>query len=89
MRLTHHAEIRMQQRTIPPLILDWLIDYGATSYDKHGARKRYFDKRSRKRLMKEVGKSIVSQLSKHLTVYAVTTDDSVITVGYRTKRIKR
>ena len=89
MRLTHHAEVRMAQRSIPPLIVDWLVDYGATSYDKHGAKRRFFDKRSRKRLTSAVGKSVVGQLSKELSAYIVVGNDSVITVGYRTKRIKR
>ena len=89
MRLTQHAEVRMEQRSISPLIVDWLIDFGSTSYDKHGAKKRFFDKRSRKRLNKAVGKTVVGQLSKELSAYIVTADDCVITVGYRTKRIKR
>jgi hypothetical protein len=89
MRLSQHAEVRMEQRAIPPLIVDWLIDYGSTSYDKHGAKKRIFDKRSRKRLTSAVGKSVVGQLSKQLSAYIVVSDEKVITVGYRTKRIKR
>jgi hypothetical protein len=79
----------MQQRAIPPLIVDWLIDYGSTSYDKHGAERRFFDKRSRKQLSGAVGKSVVAQLSKQLSTYVVIGNDSVITIGYRTKRIKR
>ena len=89
MRLSQHAEVRMEQRAIPPLIVDWLIDYGSTSYDKHGAKRRFFDKRSRKRLTSAVGKSVVRQLSKQLSAYIVVNDEKVITVGYRTKRIKR
>ena len=89
MYLSKHAKIRMQQRSIPPLIIDWLIDHGATSYDKHGAKRRFFDKRSRKRLMQAVGKTVVTQLSKELSAYIVVSDESVVTAGYRTKRIKR
>lgn len=90
MRLSNHAQVRMQQRAIPPLIAEWLNEYGSTSYDKHGAMRKFFDKRSRKRLRKIVGKQVVEQLSKELSAYiVVSTDDTVITAGYRTKRIRR
>lgn len=90
MRMTRHAEIRMQQRAIPPLVTEWLDQFGATAYDKHGAKRRFFDKQSRKRLTRAVGKKVVNQLSKELSAYMVVSDDkAVLTVGYRTKRIKR
>jgi hypothetical protein len=89
MKLTQHAEVRLEQRAISPLIVDWLLDFGATKYDKHGAKLRFFDKSSRKKLTKIVGKPIVGQLAKQLSAYIVTGNDCVITVGYRTKRIKR
>ena len=33
---TVHATIRAQQRGVPPLIEDWLLDYGAEQFDGHG-----------------------------------------------------
>jgi hypothetical protein len=89
MRLTQHAETRMGQRCISPLIVDWLLDYGATKHDSHGAELMFFDKCSRRRLVKAVGKPVVGQLSKQLSAYIVVGDNAVITVGHRTKRIKR
>jgi len=41
-----NAQARCHQRQIPPLLLDWLKHYEATSFDKQGARIRYFDKES-------------------------------------------
>ena len=89
MRLTQHAEVRMGQRSISPLIVDWLLDYGATKHDKHGAEVMYFDKISRRKLTKAVGKPVVGQLAKQLSAYIVVGDNCVITVGHRTKRFKR
>ena len=89
MRLTQHAEVRMGQRSISPLIVDWLLDYGSTTHDKHGAELMYFDKGSRKRLTKAVGKPVVGQLSKQLSAYIVVGDNCVITVWHRTRRIRR
>ena len=89
MNLTKHAEQRMGQRSISPLIVDWLLDYGATKHDKHGAEVMYFDKISRKNLTRAVGKPVVGQLAKQLSAYIVVGDNCVITAGYRTKRIRR
>ena len=35
---TEHAIVRKQQRGIPPLIANWLIDYGDEEFDGHAAR---------------------------------------------------
>ena len=88
MRTTRHADRRIQQRRLSPLILRWLLEFGAHTYDKHGAIIRHFDKRSRKALSRAVGAKIVSQLGRHLNVYAVTCGAEVITAGYRTKRVR-
>ena len=89
MNMTHHAEIRAQQRCIPPLIVDWLMEFGAREHDKHGAEVVFFDKRSKRMLAKEVGKPIVDKLSCLMKAYLVTCDGTVITTGYRHKRITR
>jgi len=87
--LTNHAQIRLQQRCVPALIVDWLFDYGALVYDEHGAQIRFFDKKSLKALAQSAGQGIVKQLSKYLNAYMVTDDDTIITVGYRYKRVNR
>ena len=89
MIMTNHAAVRIRQRAIPPLIVDWLLEFGATKHDKHGAEIKFFDKTSRKKLSKKVGNLIVGALSKQLSTYLVVQNDCVITVGYRTKRIRR
>lgn len=87
--LTNHAQIRLQQRCVPTLIVDWLLDYGALVYDGHGAQIRFFDKKSLKALAQSAGQGIVKQLSKYMKAYIVTDEDTVITVGYLYKRVYR
>ena len=87
--LTSHAEIRMQQRGIPPLVVDWLQDYGAITYDKHGCAFRYFDKRSRRRLAKAVGKHPFNRMAGCLDTYLVEKGGAVLTVGHRFRRIRK
>ena len=71
MKHTRHSEKRMQERGIPPLILQWLQDYGAAEYDDHGATIRYFDRRSRQTLARDVGQRVVKRLAEFLDAYSV------------------
>jgi hypothetical protein len=89
MNTTQHAEVRMQQRCIDPLIVEWAIRYGAKTHDGRGGVKRYFDKRSRKALARDVGDRVVDLLSPLLNTIVIhsATDDTIITVAHRTKRI--
>jgi hypothetical protein len=88
--MSRHAEIRSQQRSIPPLIVDWLVQFGAETYDGRGAMVRHFDRPSLRQLEKHVGRSVVSRLSELLDAYVVTdSDGTIITVGHRFKRVSR
>jgi hypothetical protein len=40
----------MQQRGIPPLVVDWLLRFGHMRHDHRGAIVYYFDKHSRRDL---------------------------------------
>lgn len=88
MELTHHANVRCQQRGIPPLIREWLQEFGSEVVS-HGARKRYFDHRAKRRLAAAVGAQVVDRLGGLLNVYIVEGDDRLITAGHRTRRIKQ
>ncbi len=87
-QLTKHANVRLQQRGIPPLIVEWLTSYGASRYDHRGTEILYFDKHSRKALARAVGAEIVSRLAGLLDTYAVVADGgAVVTAGHRYRRI--
>lgn len=86
-QLSKHASDRCQQRSVPPVIVEWLLDFGSVEHDHRGAEIRFFDERSRKRLASEVGEAVVSKLADLLDAYLVVKDETVLTVGYRFKRI--
>ena len=88
MHLTRHAAIRCQQRSIPPLIREWLLQYG-NEVQAHGAVKRFFDREAKRRLAADVGAKVVDRLGDLLNLYLVEADSKVITAGVRTRRIKR
>jgi hypothetical protein len=77
----------MQQRCIPPLIVEWLHQYGSVVHT-HGAKKLYFDKNARKRLARDAGEQVVRRLNRLLDTYLVVSGDTVITAAHRFERIK-
>ena len=86
---THHSQVRAQQRGIPPLMIDLLLQFGASEPTGSGVAKMFFDKPSRKRVAAYAG-ALAPLLDEHLDVYAVVSPDmKVITVGYRLERIRR
>jgi hypothetical protein len=91
MNMTHHAAIRSQQRGIPPLINQWLDQFGEEEYDGHGGVRRYFSRASIRAMEREFGREILSKLAEYFSSYKVASshDGCTITVGHRTKRIRR
>jgi hypothetical protein len=90
MKMTRHARHRASTRGIPPLIIEWLSAYGAERHDGHGGVVRYFSHDSVRRLKRDVGGQLVRQLRKYLRAYVVEgiDDGSMITVGWRDRRVK-
>lgn len=86
--LTAHAATRVQQRALPPLVLDWLHTYGHEHHDGRGATVLFFNKTARRRLERGVGREPVRRMKQWLNAYAVVSDDGqVVTAGHRFKRI--
>lgn len=82
---THHALVRQQQRGVPPLIRDWLLDFGEEQYDGHGGVLRYFSRNAIRKVERSVGKTPVARMSEYLRCYLVQSshDGAVITLGKR------
>ena len=88
--ISNHALTRMRQRSIPRIAIDLLLSLGKRQFTGHGCIIYHFDKQAKKRLTRAVGVS--SQQSSHIsrTYLVASVDEStIITVGYRTKRIHR
>ena len=88
---TKHAKVRAQQRGIPPLIGQWLDNFGEEEYDGRGGVVRYFSHRSVRAMEREVGREPVRRFADYLDAYKVLSsrDGCVITIGFRTKHIRR
>ena len=82
---TRHSEKRSQQRGIPPLIINWLLDYGEESHDGIGGVIRFFDRRSLRNMEREIGQAPLKRMSEYLRCYLVQSnrDAAILTVGKR------
>lgn len=91
MTRTAHASLRAQQRGIPPLVEQWLDDFGERLFDGHGGVVRFFSRRSRRKLERACGRAVVARLSEYLDCFKVeaSNDGSTITLGHRIRRINR
>lgn len=89
--LTRHACKRQASRAIPPLVIDWLLDLGRWTHGSGGADIVCFDAPARRQVRREVGPKHYARYERVLsTAYAVVgADGAVITVGHRTRRLRR
>ena len=83
---TKHAKTRSSQRGIPPLISDLLILYGDTKYTGRQGRLKFFSKKSKQKMSRDLGAPVVDQLSRFFNIYQLESIyGSIITNARRTK----
>lgn len=88
--MTNHARARIQQRGIPEVVVENLLDFGREAYDHLGSRIFYFDRRARQALRRACGKETYKRIEARLDAYAVLAPSGdIVTVGHRTRRINR
>lgn len=88
--MSKHASTRLQQRAIPPIVLDLLFDFGKFEYDHRGSTMYYFDKLGKEQARVVLQKSNSTQIDHCLNAYFVMgSDGSILTVGHLVKRINR
>lgn len=87
---TKHAQIRAQQRAIPPFVDRLLDEFGDEVHDGQGAIRVFFSHRSIRHMERAFGRRPVTLLNRYLNAYKVETTDGVtITKGWRTGRMKQ
>lgn len=88
--LTRHAADRLQQRGIPPIVVELLDRFGAAERAT-GAERLYFDRRAEKEMREFLGGArSMRVVEPWLNAYAVIADNGeVITVGHRQRRFRR
>ena len=88
---TRHAVTRSQQRGIPPLVSQWLDQYGRKEYDGRGGLWLYFDKRSIRAMERELGREPVRRMESYFRCYKIVSicDGATLTVGHRRYHVWR
>ncbi len=88
---TNHSKYRNQQRCIPPIIHNWLSEFGDEVYDGNGGIKVYFSSRSKRKMEREFGRHFIRENIKYLNIYRVEScaNGMVITSGWKNKRFKK
>jgi hypothetical protein len=80
----------MQQRGITRDALELLLDFGRETHDHRGCTIVRFDKRSRRHVLRALGRDTYRRVERWLDAYAVVAeDDAVVTVGHRMGRMGR
>lgn len=87
MFMTQHAEQRCLERQISPQQLEWLLCYGQESHNR-GVRLCFFDRAGFSQLLRELDLNGSELALRSRNIYAVLGESTVITVGYRDKRLK-
>jgi len=88
---TQHAAARARQRAVPPFVESLLDEFGERLYDGRGGIRVFFTRRSIRRMEQSWGRRPVAKMSEYFGVYRVedSRDGTRITVGHRSKRMKR
>jgi hypothetical protein len=88
--LTAHAQTRLQQRAIPPLVVDLLMRFGSP-FRCGGAERLMFDKSAVKRLRRHLGGPRgLKVIERWLNVYAVVGDNgTLVTAAHRSAHFHR
>ena len=87
MNMSKHAAVRQQQRGIPPVVVDLLLDWGcAVPAEGEDCTRYFFDKNARRSIKAHYGQ-MASQVSRYLDCYAVVSEEGrVITVAHQIKK---
>ena len=85
MILTKHTEVRIQQRCIPELVLDLLLQYGEVEHQHGGTDLVYFKSKNFIKARKHL-ENMLKEFDKMKDTYLVRSkqdeDDVIITSGY-------
>ncbi|MGD7034379.1 hypothetical protein [Methylotuvimicrobium buryatense] len=87
MILTKHAETRIQQRCIPKLVLDLLIEHGAVEHQHGGTELIYFKEKNFQKARNQLER-LLKEFDKLKDVYMIKSHQAdeqiVVTTGYLT-----
>jgi hypothetical protein len=90
-KITKHAQKRSQQKAIPNQVIELLLTYGEEEPAGNGASIcRFQSRRTKKEIRRECRLTGFKNIEKYFRAYIiVSSDNKIVTVGHRIKRVKR
>lgn len=85
MNTAQQVNTHQSHRPVPPIIIEWLRQFGCRITGMNGTTVIYFDKQSRRTLCSEVGHIVVRRLEDMMDAYVVMSNERIIAVGHRFK----
>lgn len=86
---TVHAAHRAKQRSLPPVVVEWLMTFGEERHVGSGLTRYAFSHRSWRRLEAHLGSVGLADKDKVKSAYVIVAEDSsIVTIGHRTGRLK-
>ena len=82
------AQAKKSQRAIPPIIINWLCQFGCRITGMNGTTVIYFDKESKRTMCSEIGHIVVRRLDDMMDAYVVMSKERVVAVGHRFKPLR-
>ena len=86
MSLTHHSQVRLQQRGIPRWYVDTLVTHGRHCHAPGGAEIVCIDKGARQRLGRSLSRQDFARAERYFNVYAVVAPGGVLVTVARWQR---
>jgi len=83
------AQAKKSQRAIPPIIINWLCQFGCRITGMNGTTVIYFDKESKRTMCSEIGHIVVRRLDDMMDAYVVMSKERVVAVGHRFKPLRQ
>jgi hypothetical protein len=87
--ITQHAAARMQQRGISMREVTCLHRFGRTLHDNQGCVRRYLDRKRLAQIRSALPEARAEWLDRVRDLYLVEEGNCVITVGHRTRKLRR
>jgi len=87
--ITQHAATRMQQRGISMREVTCLHRFGRTLHDNRGCVRRYLDRKRLAHVRDSLPDAKLGWLDRVRDLYIVEEGNRVITVGHRTRKLRR
>lgn len=88
MMMAHHAQQRCEERGIPGVIVDLILDFGAVEHHR-GREKMWLDKKGLRQARRYLGKSHQAYAGLLRESYLIMDSGTVITAARRDRHHKR